>query len=185
MILNHVKVHCQEVLENKAVLDLLTLKEKSYYNIDENGLSELEYNLLNIDFFGIAISAPEKIDVETREILPLVVGIRYSGDRGWDFPLKENCFIVVTNLSDGSEFKSRLFQDKKRKIPVEDEEEKQEKPTGLAMAAAVVTIVNVRDLLELPWSTGKWSFSVSYYDWESNKVEVTFEGDDVVKNYHH
>ncbi len=177
LTINCAMVYGQRIPKNKEAMDLLGLKGKAYYNIDEKGLSELESDLLDIDFFGIVISAPHDIEINKRDDLPLLVGIRYSGERSWDYPVSENCFLVATNLEDGSEYVAKLLYDKNGKTAVE-EEEKGEKPPGLALASAVVAKINVREIIEIPWVKSEWGFSVMYHDWESNKVNVLLEGTD-------
>ena len=178
MVISFVKVNGQDISENSEVIDLLSLKEKAYYHIDEKALSKIESELLDIDFFGVVISAPNKINTNQMDILPLLVGIRYSGDRAWDFPVEENCIIVATNLIDGSKYEENLFYDESGKI-VFEEEEQGDKPPGLAIASALVFKVDVRDIFELPWSTGQWGFSVLYNDWESNRVDIFLVGKDI------
>ena len=107
--------------QNLQVQKLLTLDDEEYFNIDEKVLAKLEFDLLGTDFFGVVINAPQKININEKNKLPLLIGFRRSGDVLWDYPIIEHSFLVATNLSDGKVYTIKLFNDKKEKIPDDED----------------------------------------------------------------
>jgi hypothetical protein len=165
----------QQMTVNESALKLLLIEDKEYFNVKPETLTKLESDLLDIDFYGIVLGAPKIINTEKKDELPLLIGIRYSGDRDWEYPLKDNCLIVATNLSDGSVYTEKLFQDKGEKIALGNAG-KGDKPDGLAQAAALVTCVDIRDILGISLTKSEWSFSILYHDWKSNRCDILLEG---------
>lgn len=162
-----------------SVEELFSLEDEAFFKEDENLLLDLENSLLEIDTLGIIIRTPALVNSKNQEILPLLVAIRSSGERGWKHPVRQSCYTVATNLSDGTVIIDKLFYDKKEKISFEYNDREVKPPNGLAGTEAMVKIVDLKEVLNLSMTKGEWSFSIIYYDWVSNRVKVTIEGTDV------
>ena len=162
-----------------SVEELFSLEDEVFFKEDENLLLELENSLLEIDTLGIVLRAPALVNSENQEILPLLVAIKSSGERGWEHPVRQSCYIVATNLSDGTVIFDKLFYDRKEKKSFEYNEREVKPPNGLAGPTAIVKIVDIKEVLNLSMTKGEWSFSIIYHDWVSNRVKVKIEGIDV------
>ena len=163
----------------EIVASILNLTDDEFFGVDQSILAPRESRLLDMDFFGIAVSAPSKITTDRCDKLPLIMAARFSGERDWEVRLKENCILVGTNLQDGTVHFSKAFVSEKeirsrgrrQKLP------KGPKPPGLALEAAQVVQLFPRSLFNISWNTGIWALGVIYYDWASNSVVVELEGD--------
>ena len=167
----------------EIVASILDLTEKEFFSADRSVFAPRESRLLDMDFWGVAVNAPRQIWTDRHDKLPLIMATRFSGERGWEVRLRDNCILVGTNLQDGSvHFANALVTEKelrsrggREKVP------KGPKPPGLASAAAQLTELDARGRLHIRWNTGIWSLGVIYYDWSSNTVVVDLKGDEEAK----
>ncbi len=160
---------------------ILKFNENEYFRLNDMILSERESELLDIDFMGIAINGPKQIECNRYVFLPIVMGLRYSGERDWTVDLKKNCFIIATDIDSGNVFVSRALTSLKDEYSsFEDEEGDGPLPPGLAEAATVVLKIDANEKLPLTWNTGKWAFCLLYFDWVSNTIGVDLIGPDPV-----
>lgn len=167
----------QNISVYQSVEKLFSLTDEEIFNINENLLLDIESDFIEIDTMGIILRAPAKIiNSKHQKILPLLVAIRCSGERNWEYPIRQSCYIVATNLLNGTVAFNKLFYDKKEKSSFEYEEKEVKPPNGLDGATAIVTMVDVQEVLNLPTTKGEWSFSIIYHDWVSNRVKVRIEG---------
>lgn len=164
----------------KIKATILNLGKNEFFNTDSTLLNHRKSNLLNSDYSGIAVNTPEQISTSHRDTLPLFMAIRYSGERGWNIPVKKNCVVIGTNLLNGKVIFSKAFIEKKKVRIKRDRGKSGPIPLGLARKAALLTVLNPRELLELEWHTSIWRLGVLYYDWPSNTVDVELLGDQKV-----
>ena len=158
---------------------ILNLSENEFFSADRSTLASRESRLLDTDFNGVAVNAPRQITTDRREWLPVILAMRFSGERDWKVRLKENCNLVGTNMQNGTVHFSKAFvsekglrsKGKNQKVP------RGSKPPGLALEAAQLMVLDVRSRLPMEWNTGTWSLGVIYYDWPSNTVEVKLKGE--------
>jgi len=141
----------------EIVASILDLTEKEFFSADRSVFAPRESRLLDMDFWGVAVNAPRQIWTDHHDKLPLIMATRFSGERGWEVRLRDNCILVGTNLQDGSvHFANALVTEK-------------------------LTELDARGRLHIRWNTGIWSLGVIYYDWSSNTVVVDLKGDEEVK----
>ena len=171
------------VSTNDIVAKILNLDEDEFFSADQSVLGPRDEQLLDLDYFGVAVNAPPRIETGSRGKLPLIMATQFSGDRGWDIRLRDNCILVSTNLQDGTVQFAKAFVSEKElrsrgrleKVP------KGPKPPGLAIAAAQLTELDPKGRLHIKWNSGIWALGVIYYDWPSNTVVVELQGDEEVK----
>ncbi len=160
------------------VINLLNLADAEFFREDPSLLTQREFQLVDIDFWGVVVNAPSRISTDRHDKLPLVIATRYSGERGWDVRLKNNAILVGTNLQDGTvhfakafvserELASRLLGEKAPRGP---------RPSGLPIRSASIRTVDIRRRLNMKWGTGTWALGVINYDWPSNAVFVELKG---------
>ena len=162
---------------------ILKFEEDEYFRLNDVILSERESELLDIDFMGIAINGPKQVECNKHDILPIVMGLRYSGERDWSVDLKKNCFIIATDLDNGTVLVSRALTSLKDEYYSFDDEEENDGPfpPGLAEVSALVLKIDANEKLAISWNSGKWTFCMLYFDWCSNAIEVGLIGTDPVK----
>ncbi len=161
---------------------ILNLDDNAFFKADASILDSRESQLMEIDFFGVAVNAPAKILIKNRQTIPLIMALRTTGDRDWDIPLSENCILAGTNLLDGSvHFAKALMDEKQMEHPPDVMQKKPAsrapRPPGLASAVGQLTLLDPVKRLSIEWAPGIWSFGVLHFDWPSNTVVVKLSGD--------
>jgi hypothetical protein len=156
----------------------LAFTDEEFHHLSPAALAARQRLLLSSDYTGIAVNAPASIRTGQHDKLPLVLAMRMSGDRDWEVGLRDNCILVGTNLHTGKvHFANGLASDKELSSRGgRIKQPKGPKPSGLAVVAAQIIELEPRTRLHLPWDAGLWSLGVLYYDWPSNTVTVTLEG---------
>jgi len=153
---------------------VLKLTDEEFFGADSSALNRRERQLMDAGFVGVAANAPTAINIDKFGELPIVIASRCSGKRAWDVPLRENCFLVGTNLRDASVSFGRPFVTE-RELASRGGRVKREKgpaPDNLPTAAATVRRFDARQKLKMKWQPGSWSLGVIHYDWGSNTVTV-------------
>ncbi|HFQ81469.1 MAG TPA: hypothetical protein ENK33_08880 [Desulfobacterales bacterium] len=174
------------VSTNDIAANILDFDEDEFFSAEPPVLEPREEQLLDQDYFGVAVNVPREIETGSRDKLPLIMAAKFSGTRDWDMPLRDNCVLVGTNLQDGTVRFAKAFVSKKelqsRGRP-EREPNRGPKPPGLALAAAQLSALDARERLHIEWETGLWSLGVIYYDWPSNTVVVELLGDENITSF--
>ena len=162
---------------------ILNLTEDEFFSAEQTEMTQREFQLVDLDFWGVVVNAPGEIKTNEHEKLPLFIATRYSGERGWDVPLKDNCILVGTNLRDGTVHFRKAFVSERELVGRWHEitPPRGSKPTGLPIRSAGIRSVDVRQRLDVKWNTGIWAMGVINNDWPSNTVIVEQQGDEVVK----
>jgi hypothetical protein len=157
---------------------VLNLGEEQFFATDSSALSRREATLLDTDFTGVAINAPRVIPIARRATLPLFVALRSDGRRGWDVPLRDNAVLVGVNIDDGSvRLANALETEKERSNRGGRAPRARGEPANLAAVSAVVTTLDAREQLGIEWTTSTWSLALLHFDWPSNLVSVSLQGD--------
>ena len=160
---------------------ILTMNDDEFFAIKDEDLRSRESWLLDQDYFGIAINVPRHLSTELHDHLPLIVATRFNGERDWDLNLNGNCLLIGTNMIDGSVHYTHLLRSDKELTDRGEEETQSLEPRPsdeeLEGEAAQLLDINIRDLLDIPWSYGKWVFGVIHYDWLSNLAPIKLDGD--------
>ena len=171
------------VSTNNIAANILNFDEDEFFNAEHSVLDSREEQLLDQDYLGVAINAPREIEIGSHDKLPLIMAAQFSGDRGWDMPLRDNCLLVGTNLRDGTVQFAKAFVSKKELQSRGRREKaagKGPRPPGLALTAAQLSELDAKDRLRIKWETGLWSLGLIYYDWPSNTVVVELWGDEEI-----
>jgi len=166
-----------ESASNETLQKILDLDDTALYHGDINLFTDLESRILDTGTFGIAINAPETIDLSASQTIPLVMALHTSGERGWKYPLKDHCILVVTRRDTGEVLFANPFPKKKGKRPKAGPPKPESSPEGLPETAASVIRLNPVKHLDLPLSPGQWRLGVLYHDWVSNMVDITIAGE--------
>ncbi|WDP92882.1 MAG: hypothetical protein HUN04_25430 [Desulfobacter sp.] len=162
------------------VKEILKFNESEFFDADQAVHDSRESRLLDVDYTGMAVNAPGKIDTRIRGKIPLVMAVRLSGDRDWEMRLGANCQVVGTNMANGAVcFAEAFIQDEQERSPEPEktEESRGPKPPGLALALAQLREIDAKERLNIPWEPGNWTFGLIYYDWASNTVPVELTGE--------
>jgi len=168
------------VTSTQIATQLLNFSDTEYVSGALPDLEQRESILLDEDFMGIAINAPRQLDTNTASTIPVILASRYDGVRGWDIPLRSNCWLIAANPLDGQVSVAPCFQSEKA----------MESRGGLAPAspgprpsdeelegeAAQISWCQGSAQLNLPWVGGLWELTAVYFDWVSNTVPVKLLG---------
>lgn len=162
---------------------ILNLTEAEFFSAEQTELAQREFQFVDLDFWGVVVNAPGQIKTDQHEKLPLFIATRYTGERGWDVPFKDNCILVGTNLRDGTvHFKKAFVSERELESRWREiTPPRGPKPSGLPIRSAGIRPVDVRQRLNFKWNTGTWALGVINYDWSSNTVVVELQGDEEVK----
>jgi len=160
---------------------IFNISDEDYFIIKDPDLRSRESWLLDQNYLGIAIGTPRYLFTEQHDHLPLILAARFSGERDWEVNLRHNCLLIGTNMIDGSVRLAHLLRSEKELTSQYGSEmdEKGPRPpdSELEGNAAQLLMVDIRNLLNIPWSYGKWVFGVISYDWLSNLAPLKLEGD--------
>ena len=143
-------------------------------------LSKQEFELLKVGFQGVAVNAPESINVDKQAKLPLVVGIGKTTRRQWEIYEPKNLSLAAWTPETAEVFLADAAPPRIKRPPVEivsrmPPEPKEKPPYGLT--ASVRRIEDAHAALSMPWQPGRVRLAVMHYDWLSNVVEVSLTGE--------
>src|SRR5579862_7370517 len=79
------------------IRQVLDFSDQQFFSTDPEVLAAREARLLEVDSEGIALAAPARIDTERQDRLPLILAIRFDGQRSSEFPLPANTVIVAAD----------------------------------------------------------------------------------------
>ncbi len=159
--------------------NLLDFSERVFFSEDDSAFAELDLELSDSDFLGVAINLPRKIDITKRDALPLILATQETGLRAWEVIRNDNCALVAVDLNTREVFFGQpFFNPKSQKSPAKKEGPRPAKPEGgnaVALSTGV-TRVDARMVLDLPWRTTRYRLGVVLFDWMSNRIDVSLEG---------
>jgi hypothetical protein len=156
----------------EGIRQVLDFSDPQFFNPDPAALATREMRLLELDSEGIALAAPAHIDTEHQDRLPLLLAMRFDGRRSSEFPLASNTVVVAADPDGGRVELAPVFKQPGAAHHDHEQRSRVSSSATLATRAAKVLSIDAESLLQLPWSAGRWSFTVLYYDWASNPVTV-------------
>lgn len=162
---------------------LLALDDDAVLAFDEERASDLELRALDRDFLAIRIRGPERLDLQTRDELPLLLLSRTTGLRDWQVTPQRNAVLVSVDQSTGTVRTAWAFPTHKR-INVERmqrslREGDLPEPEDADSVMVTAQRLAVRQALDLPWTAGEHCLTLIRYDWPSNTVRVRLEAQPV------
>jgi hypothetical protein len=160
---------------------LLDFTDAEFQAAPHPDMHEREVRLLDTDFIGVAINAQARIAVDAQAVLPIAIASRYGGERDWDLPLAHNALLVATDLHTGKVavvpalVPPKVLASRGGIRPGRGDAPRPD-PEELEGAGAQVSWTEVRERLDIPWRSGRWTFGLLYFDWLSNLVSVDLLG---------
>ncbi|QRK13130.1 hypothetical protein JQX13_25750 [Archangium violaceum] len=153
---------------------LLAKAGNDLYALDDDVLAPLELQLLDVDFQGLRLRAPDRVDVSAREVLPLLQARRATGLRDWEVEPRRNAILVAVDLERGGVLHGWAFRPRKRYNPNSLDRSMQGQPPSEDNPSvhARLSILDARRLTGLPWQAGRYAFTFISWDWVSNTVTV-------------
>lgn len=143
--------------------------------VDEAALSSAEAALLPVDFQGLRLRAPERVDLKEREELPLLYARRATGQRDWEVAPQRNAHLVAVDLERGSLYHGWAFRPRKRYNPEALERSRAGTPPDESERTSInaaIGVLEARELTGMPWRAGRYAFTLVGWDWVSNTVVV-------------
>lgn len=166
---------------NDAVVQMLKLPDTGYFQLAEARRSGLLDELILLDGFqGIALGGPATVDVGSRDRLPLLWAKRAGNIRNWQVVAERNSTLIVSDLASGKITVQNAFAGPKkidyRDLPKSAEGDPKDvvAPQG---ATASCDILDVRQIMNLPWRPGRFAISLVMFDWIANILEVELKRD--------
>lgn len=176
--------------QRKAV-QLLTLPDRDYFAFDEQRALAIQAQLAASFDTGVlppptaasetpmfvAIGAPHQIDFAYDAELPVLLALRYTGQREWEAHYQQNIWLVAVELDSGDARIGRLFNPGKRELQAEPS--LSGAPPDSIDAEAVYTDVQRIDLRRAvahDWRPARFAVTAIFYDWPSNTVLVEPRG---------
>ncbi len=179
--------------QHKAV-QLLTLSDEEYFAFDRQRLLAVQMQLSNLLRDGarqpptatpsatpmfVALGAPRQLDFAHHTELPVLLALRYTGQREWEVHHKQNIWLLATELNSGDTHIGHLFHsDKRERTP---QPSMSGTPPDSINAKGVRTSVQRIDLRQAvvhEWRPGRLALTAIYYDWKSNTAIMDLRGED-------
>jgi len=134
---------------------------------------EVRSVIRGMKFDGVAIQAPQKINVESTGIAPLLIVLSHDAKRRNEVPLGDNSFVVCKDIITDISWKVPLFSTPRGKIPMPaDQMPPPPLKPSLSIRTTVIKTIDLHDNANLPWKPGKFSVKIVIKDWESNEVNI-------------
>ncbi len=159
---------------------ILRITEEELRSKSESLLLDRTRMLLDLEFHGVAMSAPERVDLKMHHALPLVIGMRSDGARAYRVRRNPNTMLAAMELDTDRVYFASAFVDKARRRrnprldgraarePIDDDDAQS--------ICADVQIVDAREILDIPWSSGRYRLAVIVLEWISNFVDMEVRG---------
>lgn len=166
--------------EEIAAQALVFSRDEYFQDLDAQ-LAAREVQLLSEDgFFGLALSAPARIELARDGELPIVLAMRQSGLRAWEVGRDRNVVLAAVNLDTRVVTVGRPFRDRKdEEYAPREALERPPRPDGPSAESVGVGVrkIDARAVLDLPWKPARYRLAAIAYDWISNVVDVELRGD--------
>jgi hypothetical protein len=154
----------------------LKLNHEQFFDHDESLLRGIKSRLLDTELMGLAINSPKVIMTDAATELPVVMATCKTGLRGWEVRQKQNCVLFGIDKNSGFIRFGKVFEDVKAKIsrgkPPPKEVRQKPDASSLPDIVAGAYRFDAKEVLDLPWESGKYALSLISYDWVSNTIEV-------------
>lgn len=174
----------------RRAAQLLTLPDHDYFAFDEQRTLATQLRLAELFDAGAlpptatpevplfaALGAPRQLDLNRHSELPVLVALRYTGQREWEVHHQQNIWLLAVELNSGAAHIGRLFNPGKRELTPEPS--KSGNPPDSIDAGAIYTSVQRIDLrraIVRDWPPGRLAVTVIFYDWKSNTAVVELQG---------
>ena len=138
-----------------------------------------EERLLDVDFSGIAINALASL--APGDPFHIAVASSYSGKRDFAVPLGAHAILLATNRETGAVTPVRVFRSAKAMESRHGDMIETERPDPDVDPDTLADLVVGIDWIApadyaIGLEPGEWSFSLVWYDWRSNAIDVTLRG---------
>lgn len=175
----------------RRAAQLLTLPDHDYFAFDEQRMLATQLRLAELFGAGdlpptatpevplfAALGAPRQLDLNRHSELPVLVALRYTGQREWEVHHQQNIWLLTVELNSGAAHIGRLFNAGKRELTPKPS--KSGNPPDSIDAEAIYTSVERIDLrraIARDWLPGRLAVTVIFYDWKSNTAVVELQGE--------
>jgi len=174
--------------------NLLRLPDASYFTCDEACTLRLQTALAELLSGGesappgqvepaavsvVAIGAPGRMSLKDHPHIPLLLALRYTGQRQWEVDHRQNVKVVAVNLDSGAVFLDRPLVGRKARRYLTPKPSMSGPPPDAINARSTHTSVERYVLadMNLPWVRSRLALTAFDHDWVSNTVMVELEGD--------
>ncbi len=166
---------------NEVAASVLKLRTDEFF-ADQPDLDSREFRLLDAGFEGVAVSAPESVNVDKPGKLPIVVAVGKTTRRQWEVHEPKNLSVIVwepetakIHVADASPPRvKRPPEEIVSRMPPEPDEE----PPYARLAGVRRLEDEIMDRLALPWRPGSLRAACVHFDWLSNVAAVELTGED-------
>lgn len=155
---------------------LLKLSDSELLAFDERQASDLKLRALEVDFLGIRLRGPARVDTGTQAELRLLLLSKTTGLRSWQVNADRNAVLVGVDGATGAvrsgwahPTHKRLNVDMLPRSRAVDEAPGPEDAESLMVTAEILA---ARQILQPTWSDGELDLTLISYDWVSNTVRV-------------
>jgi hypothetical protein len=155
--------------------NLLHLPEQDYFDFSDELQSKMTHQLSDTSFRGIAITAPRTIRLDSHDSFPVILFSQRTGLRDWEVNMRRNTAITAVNLRSGKIYQGHAFSSPKKRDSENADRSMEGPPPEPADARSISSgaeRLDARGLLMLPWETGRYAITVTYYDMVSNTAVV-------------
>lgn len=145
------------------------------YSLKEEALSKAKREILEVDFHGLRLRAPDRGVASARAELPILYARRATGQRDWEVTPQRNTLLLASDLVQGHVRLGWAFQSRKRadlrslprskEGPQPDEVERSSVSVQIQPLDAYQLSGQLRD-------AGRCAFTLLSWDWVSNTVTV-------------
>jgi len=152
---------------------LLNLKNDDYFTCTDKKINELEKTVIRVfDFNGVVINGPELISQKNNEHFPVLVAFRNTCYRDYVSKRKQNCTIVLSDMSSEAVHCFKAFDLTKSpagsKVDLND-------PSLKTSYSAKIYNFDIKKIIDIEWHRGSYGVSVISYDFGSNSIMVKLE----------
>ena len=101
------------VSSNDIAAQFLKLPDPKIIQYDEDLQLDLMDRISDVEFTGLAIAAPQKVDASSTDEIPLILVSQFDAMRNWRVDLEKNCIVLAVHLDSGEVMAGRAFVDEK------------------------------------------------------------------------
>jgi len=159
--------------KNQLAATVLKASDNDYFSDDNELLFiEAEERLANTNYNGVLIYAPNSINVEDKDHLPVLVGIRVTNERA-TLDEEKNGFLFCVNLNTGELKIARAYFD-----PKDYSLEKKETEPKKAYSGNLIKVskYDAKTRLRLDWKGANLAIGYFSYELNSNVVMTQLIG---------
>lgn len=157
--------------DSSKVLKFLNLSDELILTTESNQLQkDVLKKLEEINFVGIVIKLPQRIDIERYSAFPVLKVTGFDQRRVATYNLQRN-LIAITSTKEGKTIVGPAFYFIK---PIDYSKLVMPDPKDISSDVEIISIscrlFNLRESLGIPWEPEVYRTTFIYYDWKSNTV---------------